>query len=162
VSSKTFERRFADPPSIVFVRRVLIVFVAVHIPLALWSGYRAIIQVQRLELQSPGRTLGDGSTVRVDVVSSGRTPVDVSLEMIQGAHSETLGVHYVANGRNPAYDPRFRRGQLVVALTPERIARFQPGPALLRATARGRPQWLRTPPPQVREVPVELQQQPTP
>jgi hypothetical protein len=49
--SRTFERRFADPPSVVFVRKVL--------------------------------------------VSSGRASVDVRLEMIQGTHAETLGVHRV-------------------------------------------------------------------
>jgi hypothetical protein len=47
---KQFDRRYADPPSVVFVRKALIVFVAVHVPLALWSGYRAMAQVQRLEL----------------------------------------------------------------------------------------------------------------
>ena len=51
---KQFDRRYADPPSVVFVRKALIVFVAVHVPLALWSGYRAIVQVQRLKpLQQP-------------------------------------------------------------------------------------------------------------
>ena len=162
MSSKAFERRFADPPSIALVRKLLIAFVVVHIPLALWSGYRAIVQVQRLELHVPGRTLRDGSTVRVDVVSSGRASVDVRLEMIQGTHAETLGTHRVPGSGNPAYDPRFHRAQLLVVLTPERIARFEPGAALLRATAIGRSQWLRTPPPTVREASIDLLHRPRP
>ena len=156
MSSRAFERRFADPPAIALVRKALIILVVVHIPLALWSGYRAIVQVQRLALYD------GGSTVRVDVVSSGRGPVDVRLEMIQGIHVETLGVLRVPSSGNPAYDPRFQRGSMAVALTPAVLARFQPGAALLRATATGRPQWLRTPPPEVREVSVELPRDPRP
>jgi hypothetical protein len=156
MSSRAFERRFADPPSIAFVRKALILLVVVHIPLALWSGYRAIVQVQRLALYH------DGSTAHVDVVSSGRGPVDVRLEMIQGARVETLGVHRVPSSGNPAYDPRFQRASMAVGLTPALLARFEPGTALLRATATGRPQWLRTPPPEVREVPVELPRDPNP
>jgi hypothetical protein len=134
MSSKPFNRRFADTPSIVFVRRALIVLVAAHVPLALWSGYRAIVQVQRLELRAPGRALRDGSRIRVDVVSSGRTTVDVRLEMIQGARVETLGVRRVQTSGNPAYDPRFRRASMAVVLTPPEVRQLavellpQPGP----------------------------------
>jgi hypothetical protein len=39
------------------------------------------------------------------------------------------------------------------------LARFEPGTATLRATAVGRPQWLRVPPPTVREQPVIIQSQ---
>jgi hypothetical protein len=63
-------------------------------------------------------------------------------------------------GRSPAYDPRFRRGSLSVVLTPELLGCFRPGAALLRATARGRPQSMRAPPPAVRELPVEIRPQP--
>jgi hypothetical protein len=69
-------RLFEDPPSVRFVKKAIVVFVAFHVPLALWS--------------------------------------------------------------------------------PEILVRFQPGLAHLRATARGRPQWLREPLPEVRELPVEL------
>ena len=156
MARRPFDSRFDDPPSIALVRKVLIVFVAVHIPLALWSGYRAIVQVQRLELSSTDHVMRGGSAIRVGVVSSGRTSVDMTLEMIQGARAETLGTRHVNGSRNPAYDPRFRRGSLAVALTPELLARFQPGAAVLHATARGRSQWLRTPPPEIRELPVEI------
>ena len=49
---------------------------------------------------------------------------------------------------------------MAVVLTPELLGRFEAGAALLRATARGRPQWLREPPPEAREIAVELQRQP--
>jgi hypothetical protein len=41
-------------------------------------------------------------------------------------------------------------------VTPELLARFASGAAVVRATAHGRPQWMRTPPPEVREVAVEI------
>jgi len=159
VVKRPFDRRFDDPPSIAFVRKALFVLVAVHVPLACWSGYRAVVQVPRLELGAAERVLHDGSTVRADVVSSGRATVDVTLEMTQGARAETLGTRRVPAGRSPAYDPRFRRGSLSVVLSPELLARFRPGAAVVRATARGRPQWMRTPPPEVRELPVEIRHQ---
>jgi hypothetical protein len=159
MTERPFDQRFTDPPSIAVVRKLLVVLVAVHVPLACWSGYRAIVQVQRLELQSPTRVLEEGSTVRVDVVGSGRATIDVQLQMVQGARAETIGTRRVETGRSPAYDPRFRRGTLTVVLTPELLARFRPGPALLRATAIGRPQWMRTPPPTVRQVGVEIRHQ---
>jgi hypothetical protein len=149
-------RLLEDPPSVRFVKKAIVVFVALHVPLALWSGYRAIIQVQRLELVPAARQLSDGSTVRVDVVSSGRTTVDVRLEMIQAERAEMLGVRRVPSNGNAAYDPRFQHASMTVVVTPEILGRFEPGLARLRATARGRPQWLREPPPEVRELPVEL------
>jgi hypothetical protein len=156
---RPFDRRFGDPPSVAVVRKLVIVLIAVHVPLACWSGYRAIVQVQRLELSAPDRVMRGGSGVSVGIVSSGRATVDVTLEMIQGGRAETLGTRRVQTGGSPAYDPRFRRDSLAVVLTSEQLARFSPGAALLRATARGRSQWMRTPRPEVRELPVEIRRE---
>jgi hypothetical protein len=99
MARRPFDSRFGEPPSIAVVRKLLLVFVAFHIPLACWSGYRAIVQARRLEVSSAERVVRGGSAVRVGVVSSGRASVDMTLEMIQ---------------------------------------------------------WMRTPPPEVRELPVEI------
>ena len=80
----------------------------------------------------------------------------VRLELIQGLHSEVLGSVRVWKSGDGFYDPRPRKGSLAVALTSEQLGRFRSGPALVRATARGRSQWLRVPPPEVREFVVEL------
>jgi hypothetical protein len=53
-------------------------------------------------------------------------------------------------------DPRPWRGSLRVVLGPGALAGFTSGPAQLRATATGRPQWTRLPPPTVRETAVML------
>jgi hypothetical protein len=90
----------------------------------------------------------------VHVVSSGRTFVTVRLELVQGSHSETLAELRVAPNRWSVYDPRARVATMTPSFTTEFLAQFRPGPAILRATGTGGPQWLRTPPPEVREIPV--------
>ena len=91
---------------------------------------------------------------------AGRASVDVVVEVIQGTRAETLGVQHVPAGPSPASDPRFRRGAMSIVVTPELLTRFAPGAAVIRATAHGRPQWMRTPPPEVREVAVQIVSQP--
>jgi hypothetical protein len=46
-----------------------------------------------------------------------------------------------------------------VVLAPEQLARFLSGPATVRATATGRRQWLRLPPPTVREAAVDIRRE---
>ena len=136
------------------LRRVVIVLFSVHVVLGLWSGYRAIVQVFRLDLRVPQPVLRAGSSVGYDVVSSGRVPVRVRLELIQGTIAETLAVMRVRDGTIAGYDPRIQKGAQTVRLSDGQLARFSAGPAVVRATAIGSSQWLRTPPPTVREAPV--------
>jgi hypothetical protein len=140
----------------VVLRWIILPLVAVHITLASWAGYRAIVQVFSLDLVVASPVLHGGSTVGYRVISSGRVPVTVRLELIQAAHAETLSVKRVQTSFEPAYDPIPKRGSQSIALGPEQLARFASGPAIVRATAIGSPQWLRTPPPTVREVPVTI------
>jgi hypothetical protein len=150
-------RRFQERPqwSAVLVR-VTLAFVALWAASALWSGYRAVVQIFRLELAPAGGELRAGSTVQARVVTSGRTRASVRLELVQGARTETLGTLAIRGNRDGALDPRPRRATLTVTLPPATLARFAAGPAVLRAVATGASQWLRTPPPTVRSAPVTL------
>jgi hypothetical protein len=136
------------------VQRVIIIVALLHVAIGAWSSYRAWVQVRSLELKVVSPDLRAGMPSFVHVVTSGRTPVDVRLELIQGSHSVMLATLRVAPSRDGFYDPRTRQGSMMPSFTTEFLAQFQPGPALLRATAIGRPQWLRTPPPVVQELPV--------
>jgi hypothetical protein len=80
----------------------------------------------------------------------------VRLELVQGARAETLGTLTTRGNRDGALDPRPRHATLTVTLTPATVRRFAAGPAVLRAVATGASQWLRTPPPTVREARVTL------
>ena len=134
---------------------MILAFLAVHVTLAAISGFRAIVQVYRVELRAP-RTLAARSVVGASITTSGRTRASLELELVQGPLVRALGVRRIPRNWDGVYDPLPRRGALAVTLGPESLAGFRPGPAVLRATGRGGPQWFRTPPPVVREVPVEI------
>ena len=148
-----FQERTRDP--LQWLRRGLTILVSIWIVIALISGHRAIWQVQKLELRVPEATLRPGSLVAVETRSSGRVHVRVILELVQGARSETLAVQRI-EGSHPTFDPRWRRGEISHILTSETLRAFQPGAAMVRVTAHGVSQWLRTPPPEVRERAVSL------
>ena len=94
--------------------------------------------------------------MNASVVGSGRTQVDVNVDLIQGAHSERLFHLHLSGNELAFFDPRPRYGSESVVLTSEMLSEFQPGAARLRSVASGRPQWGRLPPPTVRELEVEL------
>ena len=150
-ADRTFERT---------LRRVILAGMTLFLMAGAIASYRAFVQVRRLELRVEEPILRAGSRLRADVVCSGRVPVTITIELVQGVQVETLAAKIVPNSRDPFFDPRTVEGTLSVKLTPEIVARFLPGPALVRATARGRPQWLREPPPLIREVKVSIQQEP--
>lgn len=134
------------------VKKFILITLAIHIVFGAISSYRAWVQVRRLDLHLAGRSLHGGSTARVGVVSSGRVSVNVTLEMVQGTHAETVGVARVPSNGEPFWDPRTRSASMTVGFTPELLSHFAAGAVLVRATARGRPQWMREPPPHVREM----------
>jgi hypothetical protein len=138
------------------VQRVIIIVALLFATIGGWSAYRAWVQVRTLDVQVMSANLRPGVPALVRVVTSGRTPVDVRLELIQGAHSEMLATLRVTGSRDGFLDPRNRQGSMMPSFTAEFLAHFQPGPAIVRATAIGRPQWLRTPPAVVKELPVAV------
>jgi hypothetical protein len=122
----------------------------------LFSSYRAWVQVHSLELIVPSSEIRGGDTVRVNTVSWARTWVDVDLVLVQGARAETLAVHQIPKNHNASIDPRWRRDSILVVLTHPLLAGYDRGAVTVRARAIGGPQWLRTPPPLVRETTVQL------
>ena len=136
------------------VQRVVIIVALLHVAIGAWSAYRAWVQVRSLELKVVSPDLRPGMPALVHVVSSGRTFVNVRLELVQGTHAVMLATLRVAPSREAFYDPRTRQGTMMPSFTTEFLAQFQPGPAILRATATGGPQWTRTPPPVVEEMSV--------
>ena len=134
---------------------IILVLVIYVIP-GLFSSYRAWVQIRSLELVVPGVEIRSGDTVRVRTVSWARTHVDVDLLLVQGASAETLAVHEIPKNHNASIDPRWRRDSIVLVLTESLLKKYERGAATLRATAVGGSQWLRSPPPLVREAAVQL------
>lgn len=145
-----------DPRPIVWLKRVLAFLLVCFLIIGIISSHRAYFQVRSLELHSE-RELRAGSVIETTVVSSGRTYVDVQLELRQGIQTETLGTLRVLGNEYGFFDPRTQTGTLKVVVTPEMRARFHAGVAELRATAFGHSQWMRVPPPVVRELEVSIQ-----
>lgn len=138
------------------LKRAAVALLALCVVTAAASGYRAYYQVRSLELRPGGPALREGSVVRFEVSGSGRTTIDVRVELIQGEHSETLAERRLPGNEWAAFDPRPTNASHAVGLTPGHLARFRNGAAKVRATATGRPQWTRLPPPTVREAAVEI------
>ncbi len=131
----------------------------VLVPFAIFggfSGYRAWVQVKSLSLLVQDRELRPGAVVEVDAESWARTTVTVRLIVQQGTYAETLLVHRIPSNHTASLDPRIRSARLMVPIEREVLAHFQPGDAVLRAHAIGGPQWLRTPPPRVKEIAVRI------
>ena len=146
-----------DARPIVWLRRVFAFVIAVFLAIGMVSAYRAYIQVRALELNAPS-ALSDGSIVQTSLVSSGRTTVDVEVDLVQGTYSERLIELQVRGNELGFFDPRTRRGSENATLTAQTLSHFQPGRARLRAVATGRHQWFRLPPPTVRELDVEIRE----
>ena len=138
------------------VQRVVVIIVLLYAAVGAWSGYRAWVQVRSLELRVVSDDVRPGIPALVEVVTSGVTVVDVKLELVQGAHRETLATLRIVPTRQPFFNPRIRQGTMMPSFTPEFLAHFQPGPAIVRATATGRRKWLLTPNPVVKEAPVAI------
>jgi hypothetical protein len=144
-----------DARPILWLKRVFAAVIAVYVGVGLVSAHRAYIQVRSLEFNAPV-TLSSGTVVETLLVSSGRTTVDVEVDLIQGAHTERLFTMQLRGNQWGFWDPRARHGSSSLILTPEMLSKFEPGAARLRSVATGRPQWTRLPPPTVHEREVEI------
>jgi hypothetical protein len=146
-----------DARPIVWLKRVFVAVIAAFLLIGALAAHRAYFQVRSLELKAP-QTLVAGAVVEAAVVGSGRNRVNVEVELIQAEHAEVLFTIRVPGNNLAFFDPRTQHGVQSAVLDKERLLRFHSGAARLRATATGRPQWGRTPPPTVREIDVHIQQ----
>lgn len=144
-----------DARPILWLKRLFVFVIVALLAIGAVSSHRAYFQVRSLELNAP-QTLSAGSVVKTDVVSSGRTMCDVTVDLVQGTHSERILNLHLRGNELGFFDPRTQHASDSVSLTPELLAKFEPGAARLRAVAVGREQWTRLPPPTVREIAVEL------
>jgi len=147
---------FAESRASRLGKRAVLWFIILQLPIGCMSSYRAWVQIKELTLSTTSRELAPGVVVRSNLTSWARTESDARIELVQGRRVTMLGEVYLPRNRDAYYDPRPRHGTVEVALTPAMLEGFEPGPATLRASALGRPQWLRTPPPTVREQPVMI------
>src|SRR5215475_9764088 len=113
---------------IVWLKRVFRFVIVVFLAIGMVSSHRAYIQVRNLELKAP-HTLSAGSNIEIAVLTSGRTTVDVDVDLIQGARSERLFRLHVPGSELAFFDPRTRNGSQLITLTAEQLSKFQTGAA---------------------------------
>lgn len=156
MAARIFDNRLAQEwKGFVILRRTIIAIAIVHFSLAAASGYRAIVQVYDVTIgTSPA--IRPGHSLKVHVSTSGRTYVDVRVDLVQGGHTEKIGTTQVDSNDSFFYDPRAKRIAMSIVIPADILSRFTVGEATIRAEAVGRPQWLRTPPPTIDEVKVRL------
>lgn len=140
---------------ILWLKRFFVFVIIALLAIGTVSSHRAYFQVRSLELNAP-HSLSVGSSIQAAVVTSGRTPVDVDVDLIQRTQTERLFSLHVRGNELGFFDPRTQNTSQGISLTSELLSKFQPGAARLRSVATGRPQWMRLPPPTVRELDVEV------
>jgi hypothetical protein len=149
-------RTIREARAMVLLKRLFTVAVSVYLVIGTISAYRAFYQVRSLELQSPD-VLREGEAITTNVVSYARGAVDVQIELVQEQHTLLLGFQRVHGNDWALFDPRTQHGTQTVVVTDDVLKRFADGKAIVRATATGRPQWGRLPPPLVREKVITIQ-----
>lgn len=173
IDQKMFDgNRITWPLPFRVMKTVCCALLSVYLVIGLISAYRAWYQVKSLDLrlsgfdhvfvpndprQSSVVNVRSGSTIETTLVSYARTTIDVRVELIQGGHAEVLMQQTVRGNEWGFFDPRTRQASQTTVLTDSLLNRFDRGLAQVRATAVGREQWTRLPPPVIRESSVEIQ-----
>jgi hypothetical protein len=147
-------RASTGPRLLRIIQRVVVIVALLHVAIGAWFLYRTYLPVRALDLKVMSENLRPGLPTVVRVVTSGSEPVEVRLELTQGDRSVMLATLRVSQSRHSFYDPRPHLGSMTPSFTPEFLAQFQEGPAVLRATAIARPRWLITPRPSSQAVAV--------
>ena len=137
------------------LRRACIAVAIVHFSLAGVSGYRAVVQVYNVSLDSPVFA-GAGTRVSADVVTSGRIMQDARIELIQGSKVQVLVQKRIPSHTHWFYDPRPLSVSMETVMPSDILTGFKPGRAKIQIIVEGRMQWLYIPPPKVATVAVQL------
>ena len=137
-------------------RVVLLSGLAVFLAVGALASYRAYQPVFGVSIRVDPPALEAGAAVRVETVTSGRGPVTIRVEVVQGSHAETVAIDHVASRRWAFWDLRLVRRATRASLSRALLARLEPGPVVVRATVQGAPAWLRQPPAVVEEVAAQV------
>lgn len=121
------------------------------------AAYRAYSPVAGVEILLTEPAIRAGSGIRVDTLSSGRGPLSIRVELVQGGRSSTVALERVTSRRRAYWDLRTVRHSTYSVVSRSLLERFTPGRAAVRATVVGPPAWLRQPPPVVQEISVQIE-----
>lgn len=138
-----------------YLRILLTPFVA-YLLMGPVAAHRAYYQVTKVEIVPAVSDLFPGLQFEARAVTSGRTMATLVVELEQGGSAQAVVRSEIRANRWRFWDPRRVYTTESIVLTDRHIAPFSSGPATLRVTGHGRSQWLRVPPPVVREYSVRI------
>jgi hypothetical protein len=130
---------------------------AVFLAVGIVASYRAYYPISSVRILLAEPLLRPGGGIRVDTVTSGRGPVSIRVELVQGERTATVVLDRVASKRWAFWDFRAVRHTTYAVVSRMLLGQFTAGQAVVRATVVGMPAWLRQPPSVVQEVAVEVQ-----
>jgi len=142
------------------IRVPIVTCLAVFIAFGAVASYRAYYPVSSVRIVLAEPTIRGGTGIRVDTVTSGRGPVSIQLDLVQGSRSETVAIDRVSSKRWAFWDFRLVRHSTWAVVSGRLLERFTAGPAVVRATVVGAPAWLRQPPPVVAQASANVQAEP--
>lgn len=151
-------RKFLPRREFSVMRLVVGLTIAVHVMFGAWSANRAWWQVRDLHVQAPSGAVRAGWRPLISVVTSGRKEVTVLVLLRQGVRTDTIAMHRIGGHKDGFWNPLFISQTFAPRVSRIQAGRFTEGPATLRVEAHGYPQWLRTPPPVIREILVRIAQ----
>jgi len=139
------------------LRLPIVTGLALFLAIGVMASYRAYYPVSSVRIVVAEPTLRPGSGIQVDTVCSGRGPVTIRVDLVQGDRVETAAIDRVSSRGWPFWDIRVVKHSTYAVVSGALLQRLDAGPAIIRATVEGAPAWLRQPPAVVREVSAQVQ-----
>ena len=144
------------PTQMRWTRKALVGVVTIFVAAGALASYRAFYPISDVRTLVAALPVRAGTAIRVDAATSGRGPVSIRVELVQGDRSATLVLDRVRSRRWAFWDFRRVPHATQAVVSGATLAGFRSGKAVVRSTLVGSRAWLRQPPPVVDEVAVEL------
>jgi hypothetical protein len=156
------KREFVPRREFSIMRLIVGLTLAVHVIVGGWAANRAWWQVRDLYVSAPPGAIRPGWRPLIRVTTSGRKSVTVYVLLAQGARTDTIAVNRISGHKDGFWNPTFITRTFSPRVSRNQVSHFEAGLATLRVEAHGYPQWMRTPPPVIHEMPVHIAAAPAP
>ena len=135
----------------------ILICLVLFLTLGVVVSYRAYYPIVSVKILLAEPMLRADGVVRVDTVSSGRAPISIRVELVQGDRSEIVVIDRVTSRNRALWNLRAVQKSTYAPISRAMLERFTAGQAVVRATVVSGPTWLRQPPPVVHELATNLQ-----
>jgi hypothetical protein len=145
-----------------WVRAIVVGLMSMAVAVGGVTAYRAYHPILRVQTRVVGSPVRAGTVVEVESTGSGRAPVSIRVELIQGTRSATLVLDRIRSRRWAWWNPRPVSHVTRAVVSRATLGQFTAGEAVIRSTVDGPPVWGQSVAPVVDQVRVELEVSPGP